>query len=64
MMCVPFLPLEKKNLHQVQLKHPRAPGALGSETAYSPCETLDLSQVASFCAPLLALIFEILGKDI
>ena len=36
LMCVPFLPLEKKNLHQVQLKHPRAPGAFGSETAYSP----------------------------
>ena len=31
-----FFLLEKKNLHQVQLKHPRAPGALGSETAYSP----------------------------
>ena len=59
-----FLLREEKNLHQVQLKHPHAPGALGSETAYSPCETLDLSQVASSCTPLLALVFEILGEEI
>ena len=64
LFCALFSSERKKNLHQVQLKYPHAPGALGSEMAYSPYETLDLSQVASSCALLPALVFQILGVEL